>query len=302
MGTAISESTLLASVNRAAADVAPYVERERSAVLMEATPNPGAIVSEQTSATTGITEWMLENGARVVLKPTPFKADEVLVRATSAGGSSLADSSSFESVAEAAAIVGAGGAGALGAVDLQRVLAGRPVRATPFINLYEHGIRGGASPIDLEALFQLIHLRFTAPRADPDDVRALSAQMRALMPALIDSPTGRFLAALTAVTTGDHPRTRPPDLARLERWDVEAALAFYRARFADASAFTFVFVGALDPLTIRPLVERYLASLRADGHGLQAGSTHACGATRAAGTRHTQSRTHPHVRSEQPAQ
>jgi zinc protease len=261
MGTAISENALLAAVNRAAADVAPYVERERSAALMEATPNPGAIVSEQTSATTGITEWTLENGARVVLKPTRFKADEVLVHATSAGGSSLADSSSFESAAEAAAIVGAGGAGALSAVDLERVLAGRPVRATPFITLYEHGLRGSASPVDLEALFQLIHLRFTAPRADPDGVRALSAQVRALMPAFTDSPAGRFLAALTAVTTGDHPRTRLPDVARLERWDVEAALAFYRARFADASAFTFVFVGALDPVTTRPFVERYLASL-----------------------------------------
>jgi zinc protease len=40
-------------------------------------------------------------------------------------------------------------------------------------------------------------------------------------------------------------------------------MAFYKARFADASNFTFVFVGSFKPETIKPLVETYLASLPA---------------------------------------
>jgi zinc protease len=44
---------------------------------------------------------------------------------------------------------------------------------------------------------------------------------------------------------------------------LEKSLAFYKERFADASDFTFVFVGSFDLPTMKPLVERYLASLPA---------------------------------------
>ena len=45
--------------------------------------------------------------------------------------------------------------------------------------------------------------------------------------------------------------------------NLDKSLAFYKDRFADASDFTFVFVGSFDLATIKPLVERYLASLPA---------------------------------------
>ena len=43
----------------------------------------------------GITEWRLSNGVRVVLKPTTFKQDEILFRAVSPGGTSLASDEDF---------------------------------------------------------------------------------------------------------------------------------------------------------------------------------------------------------------
>ena len=43
--------------------------------------------------------------------------------------------------------------------------------------------------------------------------------------------------------------------------NLEKSLAFYKDRFADASDFTFVFVGSFDLPTIKPLVEQYLGSL-----------------------------------------
>src|SRR5262249_38676889 len=44
---------------------------------------------------------------------------------------------------------------------------------------------------------------------------------------------------------------------------LDTSLAFYKARFADASNFTFVFVGSFTLETMRPLVETYIASLPA---------------------------------------
>jgi zinc protease len=45
--------------------------------------------------------------------------------------------------------------------------------------------------------------------------------------------------------------------------NLDKSLAFYKDRFADASDFTFVFVGSFDLAAMKPLVERYLGSLPA---------------------------------------
>jgi zinc protease len=47
--------------------------------------------------------------------------------------------------------------------------------------------------------------------------------------------------------------------------DLDESMAFYRDRFANASDFTFVFVGSFDLPTLRPLVERYLGALPSTG-------------------------------------
>src|SRR4029078_6788357 len=54
---------------------------------------------------------------------------------------------------------------------------------------------------------------------------------------------------------------RPLTGATFAEINPEKALAFYKERFADASDFTFSFVGNVDTLTLKPLVEKYLATL-----------------------------------------
>ena len=44
----------------------------------------------------------------------------------------------------------------------------------------------------------------------------------------------------------------------VDEMNLEKSFAFYKDRFADASDFTFVFVGSFDLATMKPLVERYL--------------------------------------------
>ena len=44
----------------------------------------------------------------------------------------------------------------------------------------------------------------------------------------------------------DHPRARPLTPALLAQMRLDTSLAFYKDRFADASDFTFVFVGSFD--------------------------------------------------------
>ena len=129
--------------------------------------------------------------------------------------------------------------------------------------LYEEGLGGGGSPKDLEALFQLIYLRFTQPRADAQLFGVMRDQTKAALANQAASPGFAYSEALNDVMTQQHPRGRTMTPALVDEMNLERSLAFYRDRFADASDFTFVFVGTFDVVTIRPLVERYIASLPA---------------------------------------
>jgi zinc protease len=75
----------------------------------------------------GLTEWRLSNGARVLLKPTDFKEDQVLFAAFSPGGDSLVADRDYVSAVTAATIVDESGLDGFDAVQLRKKLAGRAV-------------------------------------------------------------------------------------------------------------------------------------------------------------------------------
>lgn len=240
----------------------PYVDAATGAALMDAVPPRGSIVKSVTRAS-GVTEWTLSNGATVVLQPTTLKVDQVLFRAVAPGGTSLAGDADFAAARVAADVVAASGAGRFNAVALDRLLTGRAVGVRPFIGEIAQGLGGGSAPKDLETLFQLIYLRITQPRADATALAALRAQVQALLSNRDASPDVAFNRAISLALSGDHPRRRPETPETVAQWNLESSLAFYKARFANAANFTFIFVGSFTPDAMRPLVETYLTSLPA---------------------------------------
>jgi len=253
----------LSRVIEAASDVplTAYVDSVSTQPLLARLPSAGVIVSTVTDEDLGTTEWRLSNGARVVLKPTTFQQDEILFRAVSPGGTSLATDEGFIAADTATAVISQGGLGELGLVDLEKVLAGKTAFVHPNVNETTEGLVGGTTRADLETMFQLLHLRFTAPRADPVAFEVLKEQWSVALGNREVVPETAFEEALDAALSQDHVRARPLTAARLSEMNLEMSLAFYADRFGDASDFTFVFVGSFDLETMRPLVERYVASL-----------------------------------------
>jgi zinc protease len=253
---------LAAAVARASAKrLTAYVDAAAGKTLMDTPPARGSIATTTVRAEAGITQWTLSNGATVVLEPTTLKEDQILFRAFAPGGTSLASDANFVAARVASNVVPAGGAGRFSGVMLDKILSGKAVAVTPYIGEIAQGMAGGSTPQDLEAMFQLIHLRFTQPRADPTVFAAMAAQARALLANRTASPDVVFNQAIEAALSQDSPRRRPETPATVDQWNLEKSLAFYKARFADASNFTFVFVGSFTLDAIKPLVETYLASL-----------------------------------------
>ena len=244
-----------------AADIEPYQDTATEEPLLSEIPTPSPVVEESFIPELEITEWTLANGVHVVLKPTDFKDDEVLVQAFSPGGYSLSTLEEHMSASNADQMVAMGGVGQFSMVDLQKKLAGKAAMVSPSIGELTEGFSGRASPKDLETLFQLIDLYFTAPRKDEIAFRALNGQVEAMLSNREANPAAAFQDTLLLTMSQGHPRVRPMDLEAFREIDLDEAFAFYRDRFADASDFTFVLVGAFEPEAIRPMVETYLGGL-----------------------------------------
>jgi len=257
-----SESTfeaLIASVDDT--EILPYEDTAVDAPLVPAAPEPGSVVAERYIESIGVTEWQLSNGAMVWLKPTEFQDDQILFQATSPGGWSLASEAEHQTASNAATFVGAGGVGAFSQIDLQKALAGKTAGASASIGELWERMAGSSSVADVETLFQLAWLRFTAPRQDEQVFGALKTQLQSFLANRDAAPATAFSDTLTAVLSQGSPRAMTPTPAEIEAIDLAEAMDFYRERFADGGDFRFVLVGAFEVEEMRPLVEQWLASL-----------------------------------------
>ena len=256
-----TQASILAAFDRASkAPVVAYTETVSSDALIASAPTPGRIVSTR-ALPSGVFEWKLSNGARVLVKPTDFKADQILFGAYSPGGHAFASNADYMSAVLAPQIVGLSGLGAFSRVDLGKKLAGKAASVSPSISEMGEGLQGSASPKDLETLFELTYLTFTGVRLD---TTAWTAFKQNVTPFLANRGVDpeQVYSDTMQVTLGQNDfRARPISPATFGEVNPERAIAFYRERFADASDFTFALVGNVDSTTLRPLVERYLASL-----------------------------------------
>jgi zinc protease len=243
----------------------PYVDKVSDRPLVEHTPKSGHITEERLIEVVDVTEWRLSNGVRVLLKPTDFKNDEVLLTAYSPGGSSLVPDVSIVPAKTADTIISQSGVGPFTMIELEKLLADKVANVTPSIGELMEGLTGGASVRDLETMFQLIHLYFTSPRQDSTAYLSFKRRIEGYIENRSAQPEAAFQDTLSLTLTDYHPRSMPWTLAALADMDLGTSYDIYRDRFADASDFTFIIVGAFDIKSIRPLIETYLGGLPSTG-------------------------------------
>ncbi|HEY5925213.1 MAG TPA: insulinase family protein [Kofleriaceae bacterium] len=233
--------------------------------LMDKAPKAGTITKETKNDKVGITEWTLSNGVKVVVKPTDFELDNVLISGNSPGGDAMAADRDFVSTRWADDVAQIGGVGEFDVETLGKVLAGKQVRVSTNIGDTVDSVDGGGSVKDIETIMQLIHLRMTAPRKDVAQFNIWKTNLKEQIESALRSPEFRYARESNAALWKGHMRRKPAEPADIAKVDLDKAFNFYKSRFSDASDFTFVIVGAVKLETLKPLVETYLASLPAKG-------------------------------------
>ena len=257
---------LLVAMDRVrGAGILPYQEARLATRLVDNPPAGGTVVSERHVKEIGVTEWKLSNGVRVLLKPTDYKADQIIFSAYSPGGASLLPDSAFLPASGADLIPAISGVGKFSLVDLQKFLAGTKAAVSTSIGDLAEGISGEGSPRDFETMLELVYLYFTAPRLDTSAVTAFLERYKGVLANRNSSPEVAFSDTLQVTMAQHSRRARPISSALVDSISLSQSFDFYKERFADAGDFTFVFVGNIKLDSVKPIIAKWLGALPATG-------------------------------------
>jgi zinc protease len=230
--------------------------------LLPVIPERGIVLVQSVDEETGAAIWELSNGAKVILKSTANKNDEIILQAMARGGTSSAALEDDVSASLAVEMVQISGLGPWPRGDLTRKLAGKQVSLSYSVSNYYRNFRGSSTSGDLKTLFEMLYLSFTDPRIDPIAAEAMMDQYATALAWQNKNPHTVFSDEITRTIYSDHPRFKPLEVTDLPQADIDTALAFIR-RGLNPADYTFVFTGNLKTEMIQDYIEIYIASIPA---------------------------------------
>jgi zinc protease len=243
-----------------------YKEETIASTLISNTLSGGQIIDEKNTKALGITELKLDNGITILLKPTDFKNDEILMTGFGLGGTSQVSDDDFVSAKYAANIINQSGLGQFSATGLEKFLTGKNVSVSTDIQELTQNISGKSGKKDLETMFQLAYLYFSEPRKDSIAFLTFKSQMNTQFQFMTANPKAVFYDTIYKLATQNNPRTIViPTEQQINNIDLGKAYDFYKSSFGNANGFNFVFVGNFDLNTIKPLITKYLGSIPKTG-------------------------------------
>ncbi len=266
--TLINETQLLQQVNDAAlVKVTPYEEKAVAANLLSKQPKAGKIVTKTTNATTGTTDLKLSNGLTVSIKKTDFKDDEIKMQGARFGGSNKYSLKDKYSAQYATAVQAAMGYGNFAPADLSKSLTGKKANANASFSATRDQVSGSATNKDLETMFQLLYLKITEQRKDQALFESFINKNKSGIANLMQDPQTAFIDTFSKFLSNNNPLARAA-VPRPEHYDavkLDRSMQIYKERLGDVTGMHFVFIGSIKEEILIPLIEKYIASLPANG-------------------------------------
>lgn len=256
----VPDSLLLAVKAGLEAGTVAYVDEMADGDLVDELPAPGTIVKSRPGHYGG-KELTLSNGVRVIMLPTTYNDNEVLMQAYSPGGTSRYGQTDWVTLEMAENLCSVSKLGGYKQTDIRKMLAGKQAQVGGSLGMRSEYLGGGSSRQDLETLFQLIYLNFRPLQPDVDAAANVMTQTYTVLQGKENDPVRAFSDSVYATIYGHNPRNIIMKKEMLSEVNYGRALEIWADRFADASDFTFLFVGTFDMDTMENYACRYLATL-----------------------------------------
>lgn len=249
-------------------EIEPYRDEVKTEPLIPALPAPGKIASEQHLDTWDATELTLGNGIKVVVKPTDFKDNEIIMVARAKGGLSTVSDDMAASVIFLPYSMGNHGLGDYTNSDLKKYLQGKQVSVDLDFDSYDRTMQGKSTIQDLPTLMEMIYAYFTEFNITADEFTAAQNMMTAALGNQESTPDFQF-AKLVFSTLYSSPAKQMISVDAISKADREATLSIVKDMLANPADYTFFFVGNIDMATFKPLVEQYIATLPVGGKSVE---------------------------------
>ncbi len=246
-----------------AEDIAPFVDEMKSEPLIPEEPKAGTIVSETHNTQWDATEWTLSNGAKVIVKPTKFKDDEILFDAYANGGFIGYPADYTATLVALPYLIGNNGLGSYTNTDLQKYTAGKEVRVSLSLDAYSREVEGSSTPKDLPTFMELLYMTFRDLQFTAEEFEALQKAFAGVLANQEKQPQYIFQKDLSQAFYTS-PLRQPVSAEIINNASREQLIKVAHDATANAADFTFTFVGNVDPAVLKPLVEKYIASLPGD--------------------------------------
>ncbi|MCH5224348.1 MAG: insulinase family protein [Muribaculaceae bacterium] len=258
----VSEEALLSTLSQVMnAEYVALAEEKITEPLIPSLPAPGKIVSSVDDTKLQAQVLTLSNGVKVVVKPTDFSADEVLLYAFRNGGKRLYEPSQAANVIMMEDIYEYAKMGNFDNKTLKKYLAGKKVGLGFAVNTYTDVLNGTSTVKDLPTLFELIYTSFTNLNADQDTYNANIDRYRPMLENAEKNPQTIFSRQVTKTRYNDNPLMQSPSVATLDEVVYPDAFGLVKDALGNPADYTFIFVGNVNAETINPLIEQYIASL-----------------------------------------
>lgn len=163
----------------------------------------------------GVTTVRFENGVRLTVKPTNFRADQVLVAVNIGGGlAQLASDQGAPTWAAATALI-EGGLGRISREDLEAALAARVFGSNFDIDEDSFALRGATRPEDLETQLQVLAAYVSDPAFRPAPFERIRTVYRNALGQLDSTPSGVFSREAGRLLRSGDARWRFPSAAEI---------------------------------------------------------------------------------------
>ncbi|MBQ2483632.1 MAG: insulinase family protein [Bacteroidales bacterium] len=241
---------------------APKGEEIAKELIDPATIKSGKVKKEE-KGYQNCTVWTLSNGVQVYLYPTDVRKDAVSFSLIQDGGQSVLPQELLPSFEDNVRYFYAAnsGVGQFPANTVRKMLAGKNASAITFVNDTHSGINANSSPKDIELALQLMYLHFTQPRCEDAEFETTMAQMKSIAENIGSNPEFQFQELVAHASTNNSPRTVIFSKELVEKVNAADIRKGNAMLFGDAAGAKLFVVGDFDIETIRPLVEKYIASL-----------------------------------------
>lgn len=243
-----------------AENIAPYVDNVKDEPLVSELPAAGKVVKENVLSDFGAKEWILSNGAKVILKKTDFKADEINMMAVAKGGTSVYGNDKAADLMFMPAVLEQHGLGSFTNSELTKLMAGKQVSLKVSLDDYVRRLSGNTTPKDLKTYMEMIYMTFTGLTVTPDEFTAMQNLYKGVIQNQAQNPNFVFQKKVQEFLYSS-PNKQVFGVSDIEKANREDILSIIREQLANAAEFTFVFSGNFDEAELKALVEQYIATL-----------------------------------------